>query len=92
MDISKFSINSCCGRSSIIYKTEQPITISIISQLVSNGFNEQSHFTKAGILYVDNKEFIITGPIGSNKLQVKCKIANCEQNINIIEDLFKKII
>jgi len=91
MKVERFTVQACCGRTSLIFKTDQPLTKTILDQLVSMGFKEAVHFTKAGILWVDNMDLIVTGPLGSNKLQVKCKKADCSQNLNEFEDLLLKI-
>lgn len=91
MYIEKFSIQACCGRKSTIYKIDRSIDINLLSSLVSLGFKELTHFTAAGILYVENSDFIITGPIGSNRIQIKCRRANCEQKLNDLEILIKQI-
>ena len=90
MKIEKHLIQACCGRTSIIYKTGSPITESVLEQLKTEGFTIAEHFKKAGILYADNKDFILTGPIGTNRLQVKCKTKNCD-NIADLEVLLDKI-
>jgi hypothetical protein len=87
MKIERFIIQACCGRKSLIFKTDQPLSIDILNKFVELGFKEAKHFTKAGILWVDNINFIITGPIGSNKLQVKCKKKECDSDINDLETL-----
>lgn len=91
MKIERFTVQACCGRQSIIFKTDQPITSKVLEDLLKFGFNEHTHFTKAGILYMDNPDFIVTGPIGSDRLQVKCKAADCSQKLNDLEELLKKI-
>lgn len=92
MKIEKFTINSCCGKKSIIFKTDQPLTKHLLKCLVNLGFKESNHFTSAGILYVDNLDFIVTGPLGSNRLQVKCKKqVNCDQKLNDFENLLLKL-
>lgn len=91
MQLERFNVQGCCGKKSIFFKLDQSITIGLISQLVSNGYKEHTHFTKAGILYTDNLDFIITGPIGSDKLQVKCKKSDCDQKLNDLESLLKQL-
>lgn len=91
MDVEKFSIKACCGRMAIIFKTSRPISGDDMPKLVKLGFTEYTHFTKAGILYADNSDFILTGPIGSDRLQVKCKFAECDQKLNNLEELLKQI-
>lgn len=91
MKVERFSIKACCGRSTIIFKTDQPITARILADLIKVGFRENSQFTKAGILYADNSDFILTGPIGSDRLQVKCKFKECDQKLNDLEVLLLQL-
>lgn len=91
MLVQRFTVNACCGKTSTVFKTDQPITKTHLEKLVSFGFIEQAHFTKAGILYADNLEFIVTGPFGTDRLQVKCKIASCDQKLNDLEGLLNQL-
>lgn len=91
MKIERHTVQACCGKTSIIFKTDQPLTIKHLDGLVTLGFNAHGHFSQAGILYVDNIDFILTGPIGSNRLQIKCKNDQCEKKLNDLEDLLTKI-
>lgn len=87
MKIERFTLQACCGGKSITFKIGQPITETLLNKLVALGYKESTHFTKAGILYADNKDFIIRGPFGSDKLQVKCKKSDCDQKLNDFESL-----
>lgn len=91
MKLEKFTVQACCGMTSVIFKTDQPLTKIILSGLVRLGFLESNHFTIAGILYVSSPDLVITGPLGSNRLQVKCKNDNCEQKIKELEELLKNL-
>ena len=59
MNFEKYNVQACCGTHAIIYKTSVSLSKDTLDALIKNGFNEHSHFTKAGILYVDNLEFIV---------------------------------
>lgn len=91
MKVERFTIQACCGKTSIIFKTDQPISREHLNKLVSLGFREADHFTKAGILYADNLDLIVTGPFGSDRLQVKCKVTDCSQKINNFEELLTQL-
>ena len=91
MKAERFTIQACCGNTSLIFKTNRPIAKNDIDKLTALGFTEATHFTKAGILYVDNSDLIITGPIGSDRLQVKCKIRDCTQKVNDFEVLLQQL-
>ena len=87
MKITRNVIQACCGTTSLIFKADGPLTIDFIKFLVNNGFAELKNFTEAGILYATNSYLIVTGPLGSDKLQVKCRKANCDQQFNDFEVL-----
>jgi hypothetical protein len=91
MLVSRFSINACCGTKSLVFKTSRPIAKTDIDGLVPLGFTEAPNFTKAGILYLDNQWLIITGPIGADRLTVKCKGKDCDQKVNDLEELLKQL-
>jgi hypothetical protein len=90
MKLEKFSIQACCGKTSTIYKTDRPLVKDFLNVFKNLGFVEAEHFTKAGILYVESKQFIITGPFGSDRLQIKCKTADCDGKLKEIEALIQQ--
>lgn len=91
MKVERFTVQACCGKTSLIFRTDQPLSKIHLESLVKLGFQEAEHFTKAGILYVDNSDLIITGPFGSDRLQVKCKKLDCQQKINDFETLLLQL-
>ena len=91
MKVERFSIQACCGKQSIMFKTDQPLTKSIMAGLVRLGFVEREHFTKAGILYMNNLDFILKGPLGSDRLTVTCQQAGCSQKLNDLEGLLLQL-
>lgn len=91
MKVERHTIQACCGRKAIIFKTDQPITKEVLASLIKLGFTETAHFTKAGILYVDNLDFIMTAPFGADRLQIKCKKLDCSEKLNDLEALLLQI-
>lgn len=93
MKITKFSIQGCCGRTVLIWKTDQPLTKDHIAKFVAQGYIEQPNFTNAGMLYVYNPDFTLTGPLGSDRLTVNCKHKqpDCTQKINDLEVLLQQM-
>jgi len=91
MKVERFTVQSCCGKASIIFKTDQPLSQVHLNGLIQRGFTEHTHFSKAGIIYADNLDFIVTGPIGTDRLQVKCKRADCSQKLNDLEVLLQQL-
>jgi hypothetical protein len=74
-----------------VFKTDQPVTKLHLEAMQKLGFIESVHFTQAGLLYVDNPDFTITGPFGSDRLTVKCKHAECTEKLNDLEVLFQQL-
>ena len=93
MKVERFSIQSCCGKTAVIMKTDQPLSKKHLEALVRLGFKESTHFTAAGLLYVDNPDFILNGPLGSDRLTVKCKrnAVECTQKLNDLEVLLQQM-
>lgn len=87
MKLERFTVQACCGRTNIVFKIDRPLTVQFLTDLVAKGFTEDSKFTKAGLLYVDNLDFILTGALGGDKLQAKCKQQDCDQKLNELEGL-----
>jgi hypothetical protein len=94
MNVEKIILQACCGKTAVIFKTDQPVTKLHLEALQKLGFIELSHFTEAGLLYVDNPDFTITGPFGADRLTVKCKHADksvCTEKTNDLEVLFQQL-
>ena len=91
MKVERFTIQACCGRTAIIFRTDRPLTKERLEALTKLGFVETPHFTKAGILYVDNLDFTMTGPLGSDRLTVKCKHADSASKIDNLEVLLQQV-
>lgn len=87
MKVERFNVQACCGRTNVIFKIGRPLDTAFLAALVSKGFVEDSKFTNAGLVYVNNSEFTLTGPLGSDKLQAKCKLKDCAQKLNELEGL-----
>jgi len=89
--VERFLIQACCGRKSLIFRADQPLTEEVLAKLVQVGFKPHDNLVKAGILYADNDALIISGPFGSDRLQVSCKMQDCEQNLKDFEELLLKL-
>lgn len=87
MKVEKIIAQSCCGGNTIVFKLDKPVSLALLDVLKSNGFRENSIFTKMGMLYADNPDFIVTGQIGMDRFNIKCKKGDYEQNLNDFEAL-----
>lgn len=91
MKVERFLIQACCNKKQTVLKLDRPLDKAILAVLKSNGFNEAEHFTKAGMLYADNLDLIVTGPFGGDRINVKCKKADCDQILNEFEALLVRM-
>ena len=87
MKIERLEVLACCGRKQIIFKIDRPLDLALLEVLKNNGFTEAPGFAKAGMIYADNLDLIVSGPIGMDKLNVNCKKDNCEKILNDFEEL-----
>jgi hypothetical protein len=92
MKVERSIMPGCCGKKQIIFKLDRPIQRPFIDFLVSNGFIEQTQYTAVGMAYVNNSVFILTAPIGTDRVNVKCKQGDCnDQLLNDLEELLIKM-
>lgn len=89
MDLKKFTVNACCGKTTTIYQTSKKLSKSMITDLVAKGFKENERFSKNNVLYLESDVFFLTGPVGSNRLQVKCKKGDCSAYQKDLEETLK---
>ena len=89
--IERIESKSCCGQKSIFLKLDAQVTNLLLSELAKNGYIEYRNFTATGILYAYNKDLIVTGGFGTTRLQVKCKTSRCNESLDILEDIIKRL-
>lgn len=80
---------SKCTKPQIIFEADFSFENKHLQLFIKNGFIENVSYTKLGILYVEDDNLVGIGPIGANRLQIKCKTAKCNESIDKIEDLLK---
>ena len=59
--------------------------------LKSRGYVEERHFTHGGLLYMTNEEYILSGPLGKNRIQVRFKKASSEGKLSELEEIFQNL-
>jgi len=87
MKTTRFYVNACCGKMSVAIKIDRTISMEFLALLISKGFVEAKHFTKSGILYAENNAIIVNGSFGSDILNIKCKVSQCDHFIDNFETL-----
>ena len=91
MQIKRYSASSCCGRKSTILEINKQVNVSFVSFFSQHGFVASDHFTKSGMLFIESNELIVNSSFGSNKLNVKCKTQDCDNNISKFEALLNSL-
>lgn len=93
MQIKRFVVQGCCGKTSVSLKIDRPISKDFLPLFISNGFIESTNFTKAGIFYVENESIRASGAFGTDRIQVQCKSnkSDCQEKLNDIEALLQQL-
>jgi hypothetical protein len=86
----KFVVEACCKKVVVIYKLGAPMTESLLDYFISNGFSALAHFRIKGMIYAQNGSITLTGPLGANRLHVKCEKDQCNQALIDLEALIDK--
>jgi hypothetical protein len=90
--IEKIVMNGCCSKKQIVFKLDRPIQRDFLDFLIGNGFIEQTQYTAVGMIYLTNQTLIVSGPIGADRISVKCKKGDCEGEIlNDFENLITQM-
>jgi len=87
MKVEKFVVKACCGKTSTAFRINKTLSKDFLALLVTKGFTELKHFTAAGILFVENQTLQINGPFGTDILNIRCKVSDCNKFINDFETL-----
>ena len=90
MKVERLLVQGCCNKKQLVFKLDQPLMQAVLDVLKSNGYTEYENFTKAGMLYADNPDLIVSGPFGGDRLNVKCKKIDCDQFLNEFEALLSR--
>ena len=96
MEVIVHQVAACCGKTGVILKiVGESLTTNFATKLLSFGFTENQAFRNAGILYLTSTalSMIITGPLGSNRLNIKMisSTANVDENLNKLKEILKQI-
>lgn len=91
MIVKKTKQKSCCGKSQIKLEFDFALDKEHLKYFLNSNFIESKAYTSVGILYLEDDNLVIMGPFGSNRLQVKCKNANCDASVSIVETILQNI-
>lgn len=90
MQINRLNMKGCCGKVSALFELDKPVTFDWADYLRPYGFNTSPNHKISGILYTESTTTIVSGLIGSNKLQVFSKNSKT-LDIDAVEELLLKL-
>lgn len=82
---------SKCNKGQILLELNVPLDKTHIKFFAGSPFLENKSYTNLGLFYMESLDLVAIGPFGSNRLNIKCKTANCNNNIIELEDILKQI-
>jgi hypothetical protein len=91
---------ACCGNAvgGVVHLIlDRPVSMELLSRILATGqYAAVDYQTKAGILYVESKVLVVSGPFGRDRLQIRCKLGNarveeCNRHIATITELLEAI-
>ena len=91
-EVKKTIIESnCCVKKEIFLDLNFPLHINHLAYFKSLGLKEKTSYTTNGLFYVGQDDFIAIGPIGGNRLRIKCRNSNCLASVEKFELLIKEM-
>lgn len=84
-------MNACCGKTQIILQLDFPLEKKHLQLFLNSNFIEVKNYINSGIMFVEDTNLTASGPIGSNRLQIRCKTTDCEKSSIIIENIINNI-
>ena len=92
-DVKKTLIKSTCNctKPQTILEVNFSFDKSQLDYFNSNNFTDIKSYTNIGILYIEDSNIAAICPFGSNRLQIKCKTANCDASVAILENILRNL-
>lgn len=91
MKVDRYLTAACCKKTSVTLRLGNQVSKSIIDLFVNHGFTEIKQFTNSGMIYIESANLIATGVFGSDNLQIKCKVKDCEPFIDNFINLLSSL-
>lgn len=82
---------SKCAKPQVLLEVNLPLEKKYLEYFISNNYKEKKTYTDIGILYIEDANLVAIGTFGSNKLQIKCKNADCDASLVILENVLTNI-
>ena len=90
--IKRRAIQSCCGKSSYLFQSENPIQKAHVVIFEGAGYSAPPNFKDHGVFYVRGPSIIATSPFGTNRISVRCWGNDCDQILDEFGVLLEKAV
>jgi hypothetical protein len=91
-DIKRIESRACCGKTQTTLQLGFALDAAHIPIFTASGFILSKSYIDRGILYIEDKNISAMGPIGSNRLQIRCKNTDCIASTDKLEAILKNIV
>jgi len=78
-----------CAKEQVLLEINKPFDKAHLQFFIGTGFSENKTYGNLGLLYIETINLVAIGPFGSNRLNIKCKTANCQNDIIKLEDILR---
>ena len=90
MTIKRHEIPACCGKKQTILELPFALMREHI-EAFSAVFRVSERHSKFGILSMQDRNLLATAPFGTNRLNLKCKNADCKDSIESLERIIETL-
>jgi hypothetical protein len=80
---------NCNKKKQLLFELSISLEEKYTQYFIDNGYSNNKLYIKNGLLYIEDIYLVAIGPFGSNRLQIKCKIDNCDIGIDKLESILK---
>lgn len=91
MLIEKKEIKACCGRTQPLWNLSQPISLLLGENIQNSGFFSVPSYAKIGMIYLEDKNIIVSGVLGMTELTIRCKSKKCQDSLVILEKVILNV-
>lgn len=81
----------CCTKKEIFLDLNFSLNIKHLTYFKSLGLKEKPSYTTNGLFYVGQDDFIAIGPIGGNRLRIKCRNPKCLASLEKFELIIQEM-
>jgi hypothetical protein len=95
MTIKRTLAKSGCGcggskKSNYVFELSSPLNKTTLPVFQQAGYVASETYSRVGVFFVEKQGISASGPIGGNKVQVRCMAtANCNILLDHLENTFK---